>query len=292
MIAICGATGLTGSEVVRALLLRGEHVRVVVRDPGKAHRLFGDAVEVVTCDYADPHGMRAALDGASALFLSGGDDRRRVAFECGAIDAAAALGVRRVVKLSSIVAEPGSPVAYWDWHGRIEEHLWRSGVPSVVLRTSFFMSNLLASAGQVAAFGRLLAPAADARIAMIDPRDVGAAAAEVLMGAGEAGSIAVLTGPRAVSYDDVAHALTAATGHVVTYVHVRDDAAFDGLVGAGVPPFAAEQLVAIFGQLRTGIAGQITNTVQALTGRPPRDLAAFLQRNADSFLPGSSRMAG
>ena len=32
-------------------------------------------------------------------------------------------GVRRIVKLSSIVAEPGAPVAFWDWHGRIEQHL-------------------------------------------------------------------------------------------------------------------------------------------------------------------------
>src|SRR3954452_18789231 len=165
MIVITGATGLAGAEVVQALLLRGERVRVVVRDRGKARRLFGEAVEVVSCDYGDLDCVPAALDGASSLFLSGGDDRRRVAFECAAIDAASARGVDRIVKLSSLVAHPGSPVAYWDWHGRIEEHLRRSRVPAVVVRASFFMSNLLAAAGQVAAFGLLLAPAGEARIA-------------------------------------------------------------------------------------------------------------------------------
>src|SRR4051794_7916300 len=149
MIVITGATGVAGSEVVQALLQRQERVRVVVRDPAKARRLFGDAVEVVAGDYADLDGLRGALQGASALFLSGGDDHRRVAFECAAIDAAAAAGVRRIVKLSSIVAEQGAPVLYWGWHGRIEAHLRRSGVPAVVLRASFFMSNLLAVAGQV-----------------------------------------------------------------------------------------------------------------------------------------------
>ena len=90
------------------------------------------------------------------VFLSGADDPRRVEWETAAIDAAAAAGVRRIVKLSSLVAEPGSPVAFWDWHGRIEEHLLESRVAAVVLRSSFFMSNLLAAAAQVAARGPAL----------------------------------------------------------------------------------------------------------------------------------------
>ena len=207
MIVICGATGLAGSHVVRALLARGEQLRLVVRDPERAGRLFGDGVELVRGDYADPGVFEHALEGADALFLSGGDDHRRVVFECAAIDAAAARGLRRVVKLSSIVAEAGSPVAFWDWHGRIEAHLRRSGVPAVALHASFFMTNLLASAGQVAAWGRLYAPAGTARIAMIDPRDAGEAAAAVLCGAGEDGATHVLTGPAGLSFLDVAGAL-------------------------------------------------------------------------------------
>ena len=49
------------------------------------------------------------------------------------------------------------------------------------------MSNLLAAAEQVANEGRLYAPAGEARIAMIDSRDVGAVAAAVLTGTGEDG---------------------------------------------------------------------------------------------------------
>ena len=69
-------------------------------------------------DFADPASVRAALDGVEQLFLSGADDPRRVAVGDGAIDAAVAAGVRRIVKLSSIVAAPGAPVAFWDWHGQ------------------------------------------------------------------------------------------------------------------------------------------------------------------------------
>ena len=179
MIVVTGATGQAGSEVVRALAARGDRVRAFVRDPGAARRKLGEDVELAVGDLADPRSVRAALDGADTLFLSCADDPRRVGWETSAIDAAVAAGVRRVVKLSAVGAEPGSPVAFWDWHGQVEEHLRASGTGWVILRSSWYMSNLLAAAAQVAAEGRLYAPAGQARVAMIDPRDVGAAAAAV-----------------------------------------------------------------------------------------------------------------
>ena len=211
MIAVTGATGRTGSEVVRALLEQGRAVRAFVRNPDKARQLFGDAVELAEGDFADPASVRAAFDGVEQVFLSGADDPRRVEWETAAIDVAAACGVGRIVKLSSIEAEPGSPVAFWDWHGRIEQHLAASGIPAVVLRSSFFMSNLLAAAEQVASEGRLYAPAGGARIAMVDPCDVGAAAAAVLTTAGHDDATYVLTGPEAITHAEVAADISAAT---------------------------------------------------------------------------------
>ena len=83
---------------------------------------------------------------------------------------------------STTSAARGAPVAFWDWHGQVEAHLRASEVPSVILRSSTYMSNLFVSAGQIAGEGKLVAPAGEARIAMIDPRGVGDAAAIVLTG--------------------------------------------------------------------------------------------------------------
>jgi uncharacterized protein YbjT (DUF2867 family) len=184
MIVVTGATGNAGSEVVRALTARGFGVRgtgarglgvrAFVRDREKARFLFGEDVELAVGDFADPGSVRAAFEGADAVLLSCGDDPRRVGWETAAIDAAVAAGVRRVVKLSAMAASPGSPVAFWDWHGQVERHLRASGAGWVILRANWYMSNVLAAAAGVAAAGRLYAPAGDARIAMIDPRDVGA----------------------------------------------------------------------------------------------------------------------
>jgi uncharacterized protein YbjT (DUF2867 family) len=260
-------------------------VRAFVRDPRKARHLFGGSVELAVGDFADPRSLRAALDGVDEMVLSCANDPDRVEWETSAIDSAAAAGVRRIVQLSGIGAAPGSPVAFWDWQGRIEKHLHASNVGWVVLRSSFYMSNFLADAEQVASEGRLYAPAGRARMAMIDPRDVGAVAAAVIAGAARDRETYVLTGPEAITYADAAAALSAATGREVEFVDVADEAALQGMVEAGLPDFVAEQVVNVFRQLRQGVAAQVTNAVESLTGSRPRSFATYAREHAQLFQP-------
>jgi uncharacterized protein YbjT (DUF2867 family) len=288
MIVVTGATGNAGSEVVRALTARGGRVRAFVRDPGKARHKLGENVELAVGDFADPPSVRAALEGADALLLSCADDPRRVGWEMAAIDTAVAAGVRRIVKLSAATAEPGSPVAFWDWHGQVERHLRACGAGWVILRSGWYMSNLLAAASSVAAEGRLYAPAGETRIAMIDPRDVGEAAAAVLSSPGHEGQTYLLTGPRAITYTEVAAALSAATGSRVEFVDLPGDAAYQAMIGDGMPGFVAEQIVAMFGRLRQGVAAQVSPAVEMLTGRAPRDFASFAVDHASLFAPASA----
>jgi uncharacterized protein YbjT (DUF2867 family) len=285
MILVTGATGTAGSQVVGALRARGARVRAFVRDVEKARQLLGDEVELAVGDFGDRSSVQSALKGVQAMLLSCADDPRRVEWETSAIDAAAAAGIGRIVKLSTIGAAAGAPVAFWDWHGRVEEHLGSSTVPAVVLQSGFYMSNLLAAAEQVASEGRLYAPAGEASVAMIDPRDVGLAAAAALTGAGEAGQTYVITGPDAITWGEIAAELSSATGRAVEFVDVPDEGARQGLIAAGLPEFVAEQLITIFGQLREGVAEQVTDGVYALTGSRPRGFAEFARDHAHLFEP-------
>lgn len=287
MILVTGATGNAGAEVVRALLEKGQPVRAFVRDPIKAESLFGEPAELAPGDFAEPDSVRAALDGVDSVFLSGADDPRRVAWEMDAIDMAAAAGVRRIVKLSSIVAQPGAPVAFWDWHGQIEQHLRASGLATTILRANAFMSNVLAGADRVAHEGRLFAPAGEATIAMIDPRDVGAAAAAVLTTPGHDGKTHVLTGPEAITYEQAAADLSVATGREVEYIDVPDEAAKQAMIEGGLPEFVAKEIVQVFVMLRQGVGRQVTPTVEELTGSPARDFASFARDHARLFAPAA-----
>jgi uncharacterized protein YbjT (DUF2867 family) len=243
MILVTGGTGRTGSEVVRALLARGAKARLYVRDPENARQLFGDDVELATGEVVD------ALEGADSVFLSFADDPARVAWETRLIDAA---GDRRLVRLSTIGAAPESPVPFWSWHGRVDEHLRASRARWTILQSNFYMSNVPGMLQD----GKLFAPGGDARIAMIDPRDVGAAAAALLLGRGNERRTIVVTGPAALTFAVAARAFGG------EYVDVPDEAA---------PP----QFVPLFRELRAGAAAVVTDTVERLTGTPPRSVAEF-----------------
>jgi uncharacterized protein YbjT (DUF2867 family) len=280
---VTGATGNVGARVVHELQDHGLSVRAFVRDPGKARVMLGGDVEVAAGDFSDAASVRRALEGVDAVFLACANDPRQVEHETGVIDAAAGAGVGRIVKLSALGAGAGSPVAFWDWHGRIEDHLRASGVPFVVLRPAFSMTNLLGSAEGVRHEGTLFAPAEGARVAMIDPSDVAETAAIALTTDGHEGRTYVLTGSEAIAFERVAEKLTAATGRHVRFVAMPDDAARQAFVEAGTPEFVAGQIVAVFEVLRQGAQERTTDAVRALTGREPRTFAQFARDHASHF---------
>jgi uncharacterized protein YbjT (DUF2867 family) len=277
---VTGATGNVGSHLVRQLRDRGIPVRAFVRD---ARRAPTPDVEIAVGDFGDRASVERALDGVERAFLACGNVPGQVDFETGFIDAAQAAGVRRLVKLSAASAAVDSPLLFPRWQGEIERHLAASGVPSVLIRPSSLMTNLLMSADAIRHTGRLFAPAGGARITMIHPRDVAAVAAVALAEDGHEGRTYEPTGPAAITYDDIARDLSDATGHTIEFVDVSDEAARQGMLESGLPPEIAEFLVRLFAALRDGIVSQTTDTVRTLTGRDPAPFAEFARERAEAF---------
>jgi uncharacterized protein YbjT (DUF2867 family) len=282
-VLVTGATGNVGSSVVRELRSRGVPVRAFVRDRGKAAGMLGGDVELVTGDFADAASVRRAMEGVDRVLVACSNQPRQVEFECGVIDAAREAGMTRIVKLSALGAEVGSSVAFWDWHGRIEEHLAMSGIPAVVLRPTFNMTNLLGSAEQIRQAGSLFVPAGGACVAMVDPRDIAAVAAVALTENAHDGKTYVITGPEAITFERVAEELSVVAGRQIQFVPVPDEAARQALVATGMPEFVAGQIVAVFGILRQGAQDRTTGIVRDLTGREPRCFARFAHDYAQLF---------
>jgi uncharacterized protein YbjT (DUF2867 family) len=282
-ILVTGATGNVGSRVVHELRGRGVPVRAFVRDTDKAVAMLGDDVELAIGDFGDPGSIQAALDGVDGVFLACSNQPQQVEYENRVIDAAEEAGVRRIVKLSALGTGIGSPVAFWDWHARIEDHLRRSGVPFVILRPTFSMANLLASAEAVQYTGKLFVPAGDAGISMIHPHDVGAVAAVALIEDRHEDETYTLTGPEAIAFGEVAANLSEATKREIEYLNVPDEAALEGMTEQGLPDFVAAQIVTVFGMLRGGAQERTTDTVRSLTGHEPRSFAEFAREHALLF---------
>jgi uncharacterized protein YbjT (DUF2867 family) len=145
------------------------------------------------------------------------------------------------------------------------------------------MTNLLANAETVKHTGRLFAPAGKAEIAYVDPRDVAAVAAATLATDCHVGRMYRVTGPAAITFEQIARDLSAATARRVEYVNVPDEAARQAMLEAGLPAMMAYASVDVFASFRAGTMTRITNTVEAVTGRTARTFGQFARDHAALF---------
>lgn len=284
MILVAGGTGTVGTELVRILSERGASVRAVVRDLDRAGGIRRPGVELVRGDLSRPESLPPALAGCDHVFLLSPPDPSQVAWQGNLIEAAKSSGkIPHLVKLSVLGAALDAPMRIGRWHAQTERHLQDAGVPWTVLRPGSFMQNFLRFSGSIRSEGVFRQPSGSGKVAHIDARDVAEVAARVLLEAGHQYKVYELTGPEALSGDEVAAALSAATKNPVRYLDVPPAAAREGMLAAGLPSWYADMLLELLALYRSGEVARVTPTVRTLLGRPPRTLAAFAADHAGAF---------
>jgi uncharacterized protein YbjT (DUF2867 family) len=284
MILVTGATGTTGRYVVQELLAAGARVRALVRKADRAS--FPDGVEIATGDLADPGTLASSLHGVERLYLLAPFEPRLVELERNVLDAARRAGVRHIVKHSGLGASPDAPFAIGRWHGEAQRQLERSGLPFTHLQPHSFMQNLLGSAKTIAAEGTLYAPMGDARVSLVDVRDIAAVAARVLLEPGHTGRTYVITGPEALTYRELAAKLSAATGRPVRYVDVTPAQAKQSMMAAGTPEWAADAVNELSAWYRSGHGDLVTQVVTEIGCRTPHTFDTFARDHAAAFQSG------
>jgi hypothetical protein len=93
------------------------------------------------------------------------------------------------------------------------------------------------------------------------------AAAAALLDEGHEGLTYTLTGPEAITYEQIARDLSAATGRTIEYVDIPYDAAREAMLQAGLPRLMADSIVDLFVTMQAGSMERTTDAVRALTGR-------------------------
>lgn len=284
MILVTGATGRIGGETVRLLRQRGLSVRALVRDVGRAAALAATGAQLVQGDQARPESLGPALEGATAVLVSSSNDVGQLQRECNVVDAARAAGTRRVVKVSAICAAADAPASILRTHAAAEAYMAASGLEWTSLRPITFMQNFLLYAQTIRATGTFYGAMDDARVALIDTRDVAAVAARCLVEDGHAGRTYELTGGEALSYPEAAARLGEALGRPVAYVNLPPEVARQGMVDVGLPGWLADDLTAL-GELFKGPVGStVSPVVRDVTGADPISFAAFARDHAAQFL--------
>jgi uncharacterized protein YbjT (DUF2867 family) len=275
MIVVTGATGHTGRHAVAELLERGVRVRALTRDSTRAPSILGPEVDIVEADLESPEALDSALNGADQVYLLAPPHPRLAAMEAAVIEAARRAGVRRLVKHSAIDARPDARSEVARMHFAGERMLAESGLAYTIVRGSMFMQNFLMFAPAIVAQGVLAVPMGTGRCAFVDCADVGAVAAAVLTQDGHDGHTYLVTGPEALSPDDVAAQLSTVLGRTIHYVDIPVQDAVASLRAQGVAGWLIEQMLGSALTFAAGEVAEVTDTVARLTGRPPRAFADF-----------------
>jgi uncharacterized protein YbjT (DUF2867 family) len=283
---VTGATGNIGSLVTERLIGAGATPCVLTRKPEKARKLFGDRVEIRLGDLAGPQtDLAEVFQGCDALFLvNSGPDLGERDRSCAL--AARDAGVQHLVKLSTLDARTG--VGTGPWHARGEAAIRDSGVAYTFIQTAAFMSNALGWADAIRDDGVLSSSTGEGKIAFIHPDDIAEVVVSVLTGAQARNESLVITGPEALSYRQMATSIGQAIGKSVRYETLSDAEAMAGALLWAERAYA-EALVDIWRAVREGRLATVSNGVQQLLRRPPRNFGDWIDENVGYFAKKARR---
>ena len=264
IIALTGSTGAVGGTAAHLLADAGVPVRLLVRDPERAPHLSG--ADVRQAAYGDA-GCVAALEGVDTVFtVSGHEAADRLDQHRSFVDAAVQAGVRQIVYLSFVGASATSGFTLGRDHGATEDHIRASGLDWTFVRDNFYAEILPMFADDQ---GVIRGPADTGRVAAVSQRDVGAVVAHVLQDPRDhLGRAYDLTGPEALTFDDVAAITSRITGRPFRFVDETLEEARASRAHFGAPDWQVDAWVSTYTAIRDGELEHVSGDVERLLGRP------------------------
>lgn len=260
---ILGATGKTGRRVVQRLHARGLPTRLGSRSADPPF------------DWADAATWTPALDGVGAVYISYYPDLA-VPGAVEVVGEFADLAKRRAVRRLVLLAGRGEPEAEL-----AEQAVARTGADLTIVRSTWFSQNFSEDYMLEHVLGGEVAlPAGNVAEPFVDAEDIADVAVAALTEGGHAGQLYELTGPRLLTFDDVALEISKATGRDVTYVPVSTSQFAEALAVQEMLPDLVEQLTDLFARVLDGRNAHLTDGVQRALGRQPRDFRDFAEAAA------------
>lgn len=262
-VLVTGATGTTGRRVADLLETAGADVRRAARSTSPGF------------DWLDPATHDAAFEGVESLYLLpplATPDPAPVLAPV--LERAVRRGLRRVVLLSAAAVERGTPGL-----GAAQDLVLDTVPEPSVLRPSWFTQNLLGDhlTARGLRAGELVTATGNGRIPFVDAGDIAAVASALLLAPAPPEPDVVVTGPAALSYDDVCAVWTDVTGRPARHRTVTVSEMTARLVADGMPADYAAVLAGLDGLIATGSQARTSDAVRRITGRDPRSVRDVLR---------------
>jgi uncharacterized protein YbjT (DUF2867 family) len=268
---VLGATGKTGSRVAHKLAERGVPVHRAARTGADVH-----------FDWNEQTTFAAALRGVSGVYLIAPVLRVDFAGVVSSfLDEAERAGVRNVTLLS----------AYGMEHAPAELALRaveldlaaRRSLSHSILRPAWFMQNF-SETFLKPVNDEIVVPCGAGTEAFVNAEDIASVAAATLSDPERhAGRAYAPTGPEALTLDDTARLISAATGRKITYRDTDREEWITAMIRAGVPADYGQVLRSLSETIASGHGSRPNGDVLAATGAAPTRFADFAAQTAPAW---------
>jgi uncharacterized protein YbjT (DUF2867 family) len=287
-ILVTGATGLSGSIVIKEFEARKIPVRALVRDHEKAKKFDSFRhVELYKGDLLQPDSYQDAMDGIEAALLISSAFEKLAETQMSFVDAAKAAGVPFVIKYSGTESGIGFNTQNFiaqTIHEQMEDYLINSGLKWALIRPSQFMQMYLPGAptGVNKEKNALILPIGRSKLSPVDIEDVAKVVVQMLTQKGHDYRIYEMTGPDAMDMYEATEIISKILGREVKYI----DSPLDEYVASlppHIPPIRVEILKQISMERSKCLDSHIHLGTHKKFGVRPTNFAEFIYKHVAAF---------
>ncbi|MEC0184740.1 SDR family oxidoreductase [Paenibacillus peoriae] len=282
MILVTGATGHLGKAVIDHLLTKVEPSRIAAfaRDQSKAASLKDKGIDVRIGNFDDVASLESAMKGIhKVLLISSNDHGQLLEQHKNVIHAAKKAQVSQLVYTGTAVQDAeGSPLkAMLEAHEHTEDYIKQSSLPYTILRNTMYADTLPLFLGDKVFESGIYLPVGDGKVPFALRREMGEAAANVLLQSNHENKTYVLTGNELNTFDQIATILSELSGKTVGYISPDLNAFKEMLRAAGNPEFGISTIAGFISDMREGRYNLQSDNFEMLLGRKPMSLKNSLK---------------
>lgn len=279
MILVTGATGNLGTATIEHLLKNttADNIVAFARDENKARHLKEKGVEVRIGNLDDTASLDSAMQGIENVLLISTLDHHRIQQHKNVVDAAKKGGIKRIAYTGVSLKDVNTSAikTLMESHFQTEDYIKESGLAYTFLRNTLYTDVIPMHVGEKVFESGIYLPAGDGKVPYALRREMGEAAANVLLQNGHENKTYEITGSELYSYTDVAQVLSELSGKNIAYTDVEATTFSELLKQSGVPEFLAS--------IKTGFATDIKNDQFEIVSK---DLEILLGRKLASLKDG------
>jgi NAD(P)H dehydrogenase (quinone) len=282
MILVTGASGQLGQIVIEKLAetLPTNQIAALVRDASKAEHLAAKGIKIRVGNYHQKESLKTAFQNVEKLLLiSSNDFNDRIEQHKNAVDAAVDAGVKHIfytgVSMNDIQTSPLKP--FLEDHYLTEDYIKSSGLTYTFLENGLYAEVLPMFLGENVTETGVFFPAGDGKVAFATRKDLGVAAAHILLGHGHENQTYKLTGAVAYSFDEVANTLSEFSGKNVPYISPEPEVFVETLKQFGLPEHIIQMSLGFALGMKNNDFDKPYDALEKFLGRKPTSVKDFLK---------------